>query len=118
MLKLLSFQGKSDRFEWWATTIIAGIVFQLAFIFGLLASLQASGTSWPTLIASLMALVLSLWITLAVTAKRFRDCGQSPWMTLVGLIPMIGELWIVIVCGFFPNPRIARKKKLVRRTVE
>jgi uncharacterized membrane protein YhaH (DUF805 family) len=55
-------------------------------------------------IAAVLALVivgiLNLWITLAITVKRFHDRDKSGWWVLIGLVPAIGALWILIECGF------------------
>lgn len=36
----------------------------------------------------------------AVLIKRLHDRGHSAWFLLVGLIPVIGPIWITIECGF------------------
>jgi len=38
-----------------------------------------------------------------VLIKRLHDRGHSAWFLLVGLIPLIGPLWITIECGLLPG---------------
>lgn len=50
----------------------------------------------------------------AVAAKRFHDRDKSGWWSLIGLVPVLGIVWIVVECGclkgtsgpnrFGPNP--------------
>jgi hypothetical protein len=34
---------------------------------------------------------------LAVTARRLHDIGKSGWMILIGLIPLIGGIWLLVL---------------------
>ncbi|MCL2714671.1 MAG: DUF805 domain-containing protein [Alphaproteobacteria bacterium] len=40
-----------------------------------------------------------LWILLSLAAKRCHDRDRSAWFLLVGLIPVIGWLWLLIELG-------------------
>lgn len=116
-MRLFSFSGRSDRFEWWVTTLVADLVAQLSFIFGLVA-LQSGSTFRYLLSGGLfLCVVLALWISIAVSARRFRDRGRSPWLLLAGLVPLAGWLWYFIECGLLPAPDTQGPRKLVRRTV-
>jgi uncharacterized membrane protein YhaH (DUF805 family) len=44
--------------------------------------------------------VILLWISLAITVKRFHDRDKSGWWALINLLPVIGQIWILIECGF------------------
>lgn len=35
--------------------------------------------------------------TLAVTVRRLHDIGKSGWMYFVGLIPLIGGIWLLVL---------------------
>ncbi len=42
-----------------------------------------------------------------VYIKRFHDRDKSGWWVLIGLVPLIGQLWLLIECGFLagtPGP--------------
>ena len=55
--------------------------------------------------SSLYALVslLMLWPLLAISIKRFHDRDKSGWWVLIGLIPVIGWIWLLIELGFLPG---------------
>ena len=42
----------------------------------------------------------SLFVGLAVTVKRLHDINRSGVHTLIALIPIIGLVYLLIVCGF------------------
>ena len=95
--------------------MIGGVIAQVAIIFAVIARIQESGTNWLAFIGFTVLALASLWATVAVTARRFRDLGQSPWMTLLLLVPLIGELWVFVVCGFFSNPKQRNRKLFIRQ---
>jgi len=41
--------------------------------------------------------VFFIWSTLALTAKRFQDLGNSGWFSLLLLIPGVGLIFIVVL---------------------
>jgi uncharacterized membrane protein YhaH (DUF805 family) len=115
MLTVLSLKGKSNRSDWWVTTISGSVIAQVSIATALIARLHESGPHWIGFIASIVVGVGALWATIAVTARRFRDRGDSPWMTLLLAVPVLGELWILVVCGFLPNPNQTRRKVVTRQ---
>jgi uncharacterized membrane protein YhaH (DUF805 family) len=46
-----------------------------------------------------IAALILLYPSLALYAKRWHDRGKSGWWTLIGLIPVIGGIWILIELG-------------------
>lgn len=51
---------------------------------------------------------------LAVSVRRLHDIGKSGWMLLVGLIPIIGAIWLIVLFAtdgepgknqYGPNPK-------------
>ena len=116
MRHLFSLSGKSDRFEWWVIVTITDLIAQLCLIFGLM-SLQTDH-SFRYLWAGgfFLCVVMALWMSIAVSVRRFLDRERSPWLLLAGLIPVVGWIWYLIECGFLPAPR-TRGRKLVRRIV-
>ena len=52
--------------------------------------------------------------SLAVAVRRLHDTGKSGWMILVGLIPLIGAIWLLVLLvtdskpgsnQYGPNPK-------------
>lgn len=114
---LFSFQGRIPRRTYWLW-LIAPVV-MLVLIVGLTAPLleqapAAVGPETPPVRSSMsellfLALLIPLfWIRLAVSVKRWHDLGKSGWWYLIGLIPLVGGIWVLIECGctrgnFGPN---------------
>jgi uncharacterized membrane protein YhaH (DUF805 family) len=109
MSVLFSFEGRASRLQFWA--VYCGMV-AVFVVFGIsmgvdLSAVDAAGNpampGGPAGAAGLGLLVLSLvsfWVSLAINAKRFHDRDKSGWWVLIGLVPVIGGLWILIECGF------------------
>jgi uncharacterized membrane protein YhaH (DUF805 family) len=52
-------------------------------------------------------LIPLIWMSLAVSAKRWHDVDKSAWWILIGLVPFIGGLIALIFNGFIagtPGP--------------
>lgn len=107
---LFSFQGRISRKPFWLTILalfVLGVVINLV-AFGAIA---ATGAADPEgggggALAAILGIVLlavglvSLWIGLAVQAKRWHDQDKSAWWILVNLVPGVGGLIVLIMCGF------------------
>jgi uncharacterized membrane protein YhaH (DUF805 family) len=96
---LFSFSGRIPRSAFW---ILACILFPLGTILGF-APLTTQADGIPKAIIWIVYagwMILSIWISLAVYAKRWHDCSKSGWMSLVLLIPIIGAFWFFGYLGF------------------
>jgi uncharacterized membrane protein YhaH (DUF805 family) len=101
-----SAEGRVNRKQWWLKlflpVFIGYIIF--AFIDGATGRLdQESGIGLFTGIFSLVVLIPSIMMHI----KRFHDRDKSGWWVLIGLIPIIGGLWLLIELGFLsgtPGP--------------
>jgi uncharacterized membrane protein YhaH (DUF805 family) len=96
---LFSFTGRIPRSAFW---ISVGLLFPLGTVLGFAPYTSEASGAPKVMIWTVYGLwcVLSLWISLAVYAKRWHDCGKSGWMSLVMLVPIVGPLWLLGVCGF------------------
>lgn len=115
MPTMFSFQGRADRGDWWTITLAGGLLAQVAAIVAFISIYQDGGSNRLVGGVSLLVVLPALWSTVAVTARRFRDLGMSPWLTLLMLVPLLGELGILIVCGFFPGTSSAKRTLVVRK---
>ena len=89
------FNGRSRRKEYWMFTL-------WNFIFALLAiSLDYSfGIVYPSLGYGPLYIAYTLFVlvpNIAVAIRRLHDTGKSGWMYLVGLIPIAGAIWLLIL---------------------
>ena len=61
----------------------------------------------PVWIVYGLLLIVTTWISIAISVKRFHDRGKSGWWYLIIFVPLIGPLWWLIELGFFrgdPGP--------------
>lgn len=99
---LFSFQGRIRRKHFFLGILYALIV---SFItMGAFATTFDMATNQPTtagFVILAVYLVVAMWMSLALYIKRFHDRGKSGWWLLIGLVPLIGALWLFIELGFF-----------------
>ena len=96
---LFSFKGRIPRSVFW---ILVCILFPLGTMIGY-APFTSDASGFPKLIIWIIyvcSLISSLWISLAIYAKRWHDCSKSGWMTLILFIPVIGVFWFIGYLGF------------------
>jgi len=79
--KYVDFEGRASRKEFW-TFILANIVISVFL-----------GNFLPYL-GSLFSLAIIV-PTIAVSVRRLHDVGQSGWLLLVGLIPLVGLIILI-----------------------
>jgi uncharacterized membrane protein YhaH (DUF805 family) len=85
------FNGRARRAEYWNFALFNGLVYVVLLGLSLLAS--AFG------IALVVYCVAILIPSLAVSVRRMHDIGKSGWYLLVGLIPLVGAIWyLVLTC--------------------
>ena len=99
--KYVDFSGRARRSEFWWFVLFTAIV-------GIIASVidEVLGTDYDTrqggLVNTLASLVL-IHPQLAVGARRLHDIGKSGWWQLLGIIPIIG--WIFLLIWFCTDSR-------------
>lgn len=98
---LFGFDGRINRAQFWAgATLVFGLVF---------ASVAVGFAARNIFIWGFIAIVnlMTIYIGLAVSIKRWHDRGKSGWWVLIGLVPVIGSIWALIETGFLegdPGP--------------
>lgn len=87
------FSGRARRTEFWIFTLIDRVILISLFIVPSLMNFN------PILVSFIAyGYAIALFIpTLAVSVRRLHDVGKSGWMLLVGLIPIIGGIWLLIL---------------------
>ena len=97
------FNGRARRKEYWMF-----VLFNMIFAFAAIFLDNIIGTASPEsgygIFYGLYALVLFI-PGLAVTVRRLHDVGKSGWMMLIGLIPLIGAIWLLVLMVTNSNPR-------------
>ncbi|MDO6590808.1 DUF805 domain-containing protein [Loktanella sp. D2R18] len=89
--KYADFAGRAGRTEFWTFIVFSIVVNVLAsVIFGMI------GLGIVATVVSLALVVPSV----AVTVRRLHDRDMTGWLALVGLIPLLGALWLLYTCYF------------------
>lgn len=107
---LFSFDGRVGRKGFWivfALMFVVGIILNVVAIAPMILAAQTAMTSGqagaevPGMPIWIWIVFIPLiWISLAVQAKRWHDQDKSAWWILINLIPGIGGLIALIMCGF------------------
>ena len=110
------FKSRARRKEYWMfalfnfiiSMLIVGVDNALGFSFNYTGNV--SGTGVFNLLYNLLILIPSL----AVAVRRLHDIGKRGWMLLIGLIPLVGVIWLLILLlrdsearenKYGPNPK-------------
>ena len=110
------FNGRARRKEYWMFVLVnfiislatVGIDNALGLSFNYTGNVSGSGVF--NLLYNLLILIPSL----AVAVRRLHDVGKSGWMLLIGLIPLVGAIWLLILLlrdseagenKYGPNPK-------------
>ena len=101
--------GRINRKVYWQKGFLLMFLFQIVFQsiamaidFGLVTVLgpESIGRFVVAVIIGLPFLVFMLWVSFAVTVKRFHDRGRTAWFLLIVLIPFIGFIWLAVELMF------------------
>lgn len=102
-----SLDGRINRAKFWLGIVIllvAQVVLMLVagMIFGASMMGEMDPSQEPSLAAMLPMLIvvlLLLWPSICIYAKRWHDRDKSGWWTLIALVPFVGAIWMLIECG-------------------
>ncbi len=83
------FNGRAGRTEFWMF-VLFNFIFAVAA--NIIDYILGTGYVFSTLY-SLIVLVPSI----AVSVRRLHDINKSGWLLLVGLIPVIGIIWLIVL---------------------
>jgi uncharacterized membrane protein YhaH (DUF805 family) len=91
---LFSFQGRVGRQQYWWMILLSLPFIAAAFVVN--GGLEGDPTDYP----GILLLLPPLWPTAAVSIKRWHDRNKSGWWILIGLIPIVGDIWVLVENGF------------------
>ena len=102
-----SFEGRINRGKWWAGFGVTVAVMVVASIIDNLLGTTFQGLpyGWVYLIAA----IAFLYFGLALYTKRWHDRNKSGWWTLIGLVPIIGGIWILVELGILEGTKGANQ---------
>ena len=87
------FQGRARRKEYWMFTLVSAGISVILIIVDYLLTTKILGINLLNLLYGLGVFIP----TLAVGIRRLHDIGKSGWMMLVGLIPIAGFIWLIVL---------------------
>lgn len=89
------FSGRARRKEYWLFTLFNAIIsYVISLVFGLIAI--STGMVFLTYLSYVYTLAVFI-PSLAVCVRRLHDVGKSGWMYLLVLIPIIGQIWLIVL---------------------
>jgi uncharacterized membrane protein YhaH (DUF805 family) len=91
--------GRVNRKQWWLWLVLPLTVIGILLVFVDMATGRYDPELGVGLFSGIFGL-LSLIPAIIVYIKRFHDRDKSGWWVLIGLIPLIGPLWLLIELGF------------------
>jgi uncharacterized membrane protein YhaH (DUF805 family) len=104
---LTSFGGRINRDKFWAGIgifIVIGII--ATILDSILGTRIAVGGGAEIGIVGIIATLVSIYFAIAVYAKRWHDRDKSVWWTLIGLVPIIGSIWLLVELGILEGTRV------------
>ncbi|EKD94059.1 MAG: protein of unknown function DUF805 [uncultured bacterium] len=105
--KYAVFSGRAQRAEYWYF-VLFNAIFSIAV--GIIADVVGDTTGLLSIGYALAMLIPGL----AVSVRRLHDIGKSGWFILIGLIPLIGAIWLIVwmvrdsdpgANAYGPNPK-------------
>jgi len=103
MKQSFDYKGRARRKEFWMfilfNTIFVLITMSLILFLRYIMNDFDSKDGLVELLRSFIGIyILAILIpSLALTVRRLHDVGKSGWMILVSFIPIIGEIWLLIL---------------------
>jgi uncharacterized membrane protein YhaH (DUF805 family) len=92
-------EGRVGRRSFWLHGVLTLTALGVVFM----ALLEIAGVAPER--AERLANLLVACPAIAISVKRWHDRNRSAWWVLVGLIPVIGQFWLLIDNGFLRGTR-------------
>lgn len=96
---LFSWRGRLSRPGFW---LGMAVTFALFLIVVALAPDQSQGDATGSPFIGVFMLAM-LWIGTCVSIKRLHDRDRPGWWVLIGLIPMVGMIYLLVELGLLPG---------------
>lgn len=87
--KYATFSGRAGRGEYWWFFLFYVLAYVVAIVID-----SAAGTPFIFTAVTILALILP---TLAAAVRRLHDTDRSGWWYWVGLIPLVGGIWLLVL---------------------
>ena len=104
------FSGRASRQEFWMFVLV-NLLFAMAwaFVAGLLTGLFGGSFDQESRLIFMYKLIAIYYAVTAVPAmavgvRRLHDTGRSGWWMLIGLVPLVGGIWLIVLMCSDDNP--------------
>ena len=104
------FSGRASRQEFWMF-VLFNLLFAMAwaFVAGLLTGLFGGSFDQESRLIFMYKLIAIYYAVTAVPAmavgvRRLHDMGRSGWWMLIGLVPLVGGIWLIVLMCSDDNP--------------
>ncbi|HVW92779.1 MAG TPA: DUF805 domain-containing protein [Devosia sp.] len=92
-----SMDGRIGRKSFWIGVLVFFVVGIIASIIDALLNTPRFGGSG---VVGVIADLVMIYPSIALSAKRWHDRGKSAWWILINIIPVIGWIWALVETGF------------------
>lgn len=93
-----NFDGRARRKEYWMFTLFnVLIIFGLYALVGVGIAMESETLSFVFIGLAAIYALATIIPSIAVVVRRLHDQDKSGWYYFVGLIPLIGGIWILIL---------------------
>jgi uncharacterized membrane protein YhaH (DUF805 family) len=99
---LTSFDGRINRAKFWAGV---GVMIAVSIVATLLDSILGLKIAEGVGVLGTIVGLVSIYIGLAIYAKRWHDRDKSGWWSLIILVPVIGAVWVLVELGMLEGTR-------------
>jgi uncharacterized membrane protein YhaH (DUF805 family) len=117
---LFGFSGRIGRAKWWLAEFSVLVVWAviIAAFAGIVELVDPSAEYGPGElsngglslgIAIATGTLMSVWINVAATVKRFHDRDKSGFWFFIVFVPFIGPVWQIVECGLLPGDPSANR---------
>ena len=96
---LFTAQGRISRSEFWKGV---AILVTAAVVMAILAVLvrEISALRLLVLLLNMVIAIAQLFVGFFLGIKRYHDRNKSGWWVLIGVIPIVGQVWYFVETGF------------------
>ncbi len=102
-----SFDGRINRAKLWAGVGVLVAVSIVASIIDAILGLQLGESGLG--VVSLIVAIASIYFALALYAKRWHDRDKSGWWSLIGIVPILGVIWMIVELGILEGVKGANR---------
>lgn len=90
-----NFNGRARRTEYWMFSLFIFISYiVLSIISGVLNNVFGTDIFAGLIVLYMLFIIVP---SIAVVVRRLHDVGKSGWFLLIGIIPLIGSIWIFVL---------------------